>query len=224
MIESAPERGAMRKTRLSRLLQGAALSLLAWMLLACSTPSRMISGVVTYSNQAPFPGATVLIPCMQIQTVTAADGSFTLSGIEVSEITLVVDAVHHGRRQRLAVMTIGADLETPGRPQYLKIRVTAEDPTTTRTIKGTVVDRTTGVPMAGATVNVVGTSSVVISETDGTFAIYDVATGAAKLSIEAPEYETSVVDMPASVDNISIRLALAKVEQIVIPTWEPVPR
>jgi Carboxypeptidase regulatory-like domain len=213
----------MRETRLSNLLQGGALSLLAWILLS-STPSRTISGVVTYSNQAPFPGATVFIPGMQIETVTAADGSFTLSGLEVSEVTLVVHAVHHGRRQRLAVTTIGADLETPGRPQHLKIQVTAEDPANTRTIKGTVVDRTTGVPMAAVAVNVVGTSSLVFSETDGSFAIYDVAAGAAKLSIEAPEYETSVVDMPANVDNISIRLALAKVEQIVIPSWEPVPR
>src|SRR5687767_9694205 len=38
--------------------------------------SRLISGVITYSNHAPFPGVIVSIPGTQIQVVSAADGSF----------------------------------------------------------------------------------------------------------------------------------------------------
>lgn len=89
------------------------------------------------------------------------------------------------------------------------------DPAAPRTIKGTVVDLTTGRPMSVAVVVVVGTSTVVFSEPDGTFVISDVAAGPATLSIESPEYETRVVELPAKVDSISVSLAPAKHEQIV---------
>lgn len=228
----------MRKTRLLNTSQGAVLSLLAGMLLSCtnagpndsgpndsvvpSALSRTITGVVTYANAAPFPGATVFVLGTQIQTVTAADGSFTLSGIVAPEVTLAVHGDRYGRRERLATATLSVGSKTSSCPESVKFQTIVNDPTTIRTIRGTVADQTTGALLEAAMVIVGDTGLVAFTETDGAFAIYDVPTGATKLTIQAPDYETRVVDMPANIDSISIQLALAKIEVIVIQALDPV--
>src|SRR5439155_1116056 len=55
------------------------------------TETRMIGGIVLDANRAPVVGATVRVHGTAIQTVTGADGSFTLPGVAVADVALVVE-------------------------------------------------------------------------------------------------------------------------------------
>ncbi|HZJ67931.1 MAG TPA: carboxypeptidase regulatory-like domain-containing protein, partial [Kofleriaceae bacterium] len=54
--------------------------------------TRMVGGVVSDGTHAPIAGATVRVKGTQIQTVTGADGSFTLPGVAIGEVILEVEA------------------------------------------------------------------------------------------------------------------------------------
>lgn len=223
-----------------------ALSLLAVMLLACAgqptakareavgatgntapaprlaapgpIETRVIRGVIADTSDVPFPGAIVHVAGTQIQTVTGADGSFTLPDMATTAVVLEVDALRASGRRRLVTATVGADSA-----RSLLLRVGVPAPGTTRTITGKVVALTTGAPLPGAQILVVGSPIVVFSEDDGAFMIEDMALGAATLEISAPEYESRVVDMPASRATLSVALALAPQQIITIESWEPIP-
>jgi TonB-linked SusC/RagA family outer membrane protein len=172
--------------------------------------TRMVGGVVTDASHAPLAGATVRVHGTAIQTVTGADGSFTLPGVAVTDVTLDIEAANQPPASVVVSADKAAVAVAVGAPSAPPVAAAA------RTIKGKVVDPGSGAPIAGAQVQVVGTDKVVFSEADGTFVVEGVAAGAAKLDITAPEYEPHVVDLPPNIDTISIPLALAKGEQIVI--------
>src|SRR5262249_13461505 len=54
--------------------------------------TRMVGGVVSDGAHAPIAGATVRVHGTQIQGITAADGSFSLPGVALGEVTLDVEA------------------------------------------------------------------------------------------------------------------------------------
>ncbi|HET7502163.1 MAG TPA: SusC/RagA family TonB-linked outer membrane protein [Kofleriaceae bacterium] len=177
--------------------------------------TRMIGGVVSDASHAPIANATVRVHGTTIQTVTAADGSFTLPGVAVTEVTLDVEAPNQPPTsvtlpadKAAVAITVGA-ASTPAAP-------------TTRTIRGKVTDPSTGEPIVAAQIQVAGTGAVVFSEADGTFKLEGLPPGPAKLDISAPEHESHLLEVPADKDSIDIPLALSKGEQIVIEGRAPV--
>jgi TonB-dependent SusC/RagA subfamily outer membrane receptor len=172
--------------------------------------TRMVGGVVTDASHAPLAGATVRVHGTQIQTVTAADGSFSLPGVAVTEVTLDIEAANQPPASAVVPADKAAVAVAVGTPSAAPVAAT------TRTVKGKVVDPTSGAPIAGAQIQVVGTDKVVFSENDGSFVVDGAAAGAIKLDVTAPEYEPQVINLPPNIETISIPLALAKGEQIVI--------
>src|SRR5689334_15140491 len=69
------------------------------------TETRMIGGVVSDASHAPLAGATVRVRGTSLQTLTAADGSFTLPGVATGEVTLDVEAAN----QPATSVTVPAD-------------------------------------------------------------------------------------------------------------------
>ena len=178
--------------------------------------TRMVGGVVSDSNRAPLAGATVRVHGTQIQTLTAADGTFTLPGVAVSEIVLDVEAAN----QPPATVTLPADKAA------VAITVGEVKPVpaapTSRTIRGKVVDPTSGDPIVGAQIQVVGTELLAFSEADGGFVLEGVALGPVQLDVGAPEHENRILAVPADKATVDVPLGLAKGEQIVIEGRAPV--
>jgi len=78
-------------------LIGAATPLQLSLVLARPAPppvveTRMVGGVVSDPSHAPLAGVRVRVHGTSIEALTAADGSFTLPGVAVAEVTLDVEA------------------------------------------------------------------------------------------------------------------------------------
>jgi len=176
--------------------------------------TRMIGGVVTDANHAPIAGAKVRVHGTSIETVTAADGTFTLPGVVVAEVMLDVEAPD----QPATTATVPADRAA------VAIAVGAPKPAapTTRTIRGKVLDPETKEPIVAAQVQVAGTGAVVFTEADGAFVLEGLPAGPVKLEITAPERETHLVEVAADQATLDVPLALSKGEQIVIEGRAPV--
>lgn len=177
------------------------------------TETRMIGGVVSDASHAPLAGATVTVHGTSIQTVTGADGSFTLPGVALAEVTLDVQAPG----QPATTVTVPADKAAVAVSMGGKPAAPA-----TRTIRGKVLDPTSKEPITAAQVQVVGTGAVVFTEADGSFTLPDLPPGPVKLDITAPEHESHLLEVPPGQDTIDVPLALSKGEQIVIEGRAPV--
>jgi TonB-linked SusC/RagA family outer membrane protein len=177
--------------------------------------TRMVGGVVSDSGHAPVAGATVRVHGTQIQTLTAADGSFTLPGVATGEVVLDVEAAG----QPPTTATVSADraalaIVIGGAP--------AAAVATSRSIHGKVTDPSSGEPIVGAQVQIAGTTTLVFTDETGTFALDGAPLGPVRLDISAPEHESHVLDVAADQPTVNIALALAKGEQIVIEGRAPV--
>lgn len=178
--------------------------------------TRMIGGVVSDPSRAPLAGATVRVQGTSIQTLTAADGTFTLPGVAVSEVVLEVEAAN----QPPATVTLPRDKAA--------VAITLGDvkpalaAPTSRTIRGKVIDPTSGEPVIAAEIQVVGSPLLVFSEADGTFVIEGAAPGPVQLDVSAPQHEKRLVEVPAEQDTVNVSLALTEGEQIVIEGRAPV--
>jgi len=85
--------------------------------------TRMIGGVVSDATTHRSP-ATVRVHGTEVQTVTAGDGSFTLPGVAINDVTLDIEAPnqpadHRGRRcdKAAVAMTGGVQAARPCRPR-----------------------------------------------------------------------------------------------------------
>jgi len=175
--------------------------------------TRMVGGVVSDAGHAPVAGATVRVHGTTIQAQTNADGSFTLPGVAIAEVTLDVEAPN----QPPTTVTVGADRAA------VVVTVGAPMPAspTTRTIRGKVVDDVSGEPIVAAQVGVAGGTNVVFTEADGAFSIEGVSAGAVKLEVSAPEHVTATLNVPEGKDTVSIPLSISAGEQIVVEGRAP---
>jgi TonB-linked SusC/RagA family outer membrane protein len=175
--------------------------------------TRMVGGVVTDATRAPVANATVTVAGTQIQTVTAADGSFSLPGVALSEVAIDIAAPN----QPATRVTVPAD-----RAAVAVTMGTAAAVPTTRTVKGKIVDPTSKEPVAAAQIQVVGTGTVVFTDADGTYTLDNLPAGPVKLDVSAPEHESHLIEVAADQTTADVSLALSKGEQIVIEGRAPV--
>jgi TonB-linked SusC/RagA family outer membrane protein len=176
--------------------------------------TRMIGGVVSDAARAPLAGATVTVHGTQIQTLTAADGSFTLPGVALGDVTLDITAAG----QPATTVTVPGDKAAVA----VTIGATAEKAVAAkRKVTGRVVDPVTKEPIAAAQVQVGTTGAVVFTEPDGKFEIDNLPPGPVKLDVTAPEHENRILEVPEGTETIDIPLALSKGEQIVIEGRAP---
>jgi TonB-linked SusC/RagA family outer membrane protein len=168
---------------------------------------------VSDGSRTPIAGATVRIHGTTIQTVTAADGSFTLPGVATTDVALDIEAPN----QPPTSATIAADRAS------VSVTVGAAAPAapTTRTIHGKVVDDVSGEPIVAAQVGVAGSTNVVFTEADGAFSIDGVPAGSAKLEVTAPEHVAITVSVPEGKDTVSVPLSVSAGEQIVVEGRAP---
>jgi TonB-linked SusC/RagA family outer membrane protein len=179
--------------------------------------TRMVGGVVSDSAHAPIAGATVRVKGTQIQTVTGADGSFTLPGVALGEVTLEVEAsgqpavtIPVAADKAAVVVTVGAP--APATPP----------PPATRTIKGKVVEESSGQPLAAAQVQIVGIpNAVLFTEADGSFVFENVPASTVAIDVTAPEHGPQLLDVPPGKDSLTVSLSLSAGEQIVIEGRAP---
>jgi TonB-linked SusC/RagA family outer membrane protein len=176
--------------------------------------TRMVGGVVSDAARAPVAGATVRVHGTSIETVTGADGAFSLPGVALGEVVLDVEAAN----QPATTATVPADRAA--------VAVTMGTPRpaapTTRAIRGRVVEPSTKEPIAAAQIQVAGSDAVAFTEADGSFVLENLPAGPVKLDISAPGHETHLTEVPAGQDTIDVPLALAQGEQIVIEGRAPV--
>ncbi|HEX3762728.1 MAG TPA: SusC/RagA family TonB-linked outer membrane protein [Kofleriaceae bacterium] len=178
------------------------------------TETRMIGGVVSDAAHAPIAGATVRVHGTQIQGITAADGSFTLPGVALGDVTLDVEAPNQPPASVVVPTDKAAVAVTVG-------TAAAPPPPQTRTVHGKVTE-VSGEPLAAAQVQVAGIpEATVFTETDGTFVFENLPAGKITLDVTAPEHESHVLEVPASKDTVLIPLGLASGEQIVIEGRAP---
>jgi TonB-dependent starch-binding outer membrane protein SusC len=175
--------------------------------------TRMIGGVVSDASHAPLAGATVTVHGTQIQTVTAADGSFSLPGVALGDVALDVTA----QGQPATTVTIPADRAAVA----VTIGASAPAAPAKRKITGRVVDPTSKEPIVGATVQVGTTGATVFTEADGKFELDNLPPGPVKLDVTAPEHESHLLEVPAETNTVEVTLGLAKGEQIVIEGRAP---
>jgi len=177
--------------------------------------TRMIGGVVSDVAHAPIAGATVRVHGTTIQTLTAADGSFTLPGVAVAEVVLDVEAPN----QPPTSVTLPAD------KAGVAITVGAGAPVaaaTSRSIRGKVFDPTSREPIVAAQVQLVDSTILVFTDETGAFVIEGAPLGPVRIDVTAPEHESHVLEVAAGQDTIDVPLGLSKGEQIVIEGRAPV--
>src|SRR5262249_3141483 len=92
----------------------------------------------------------------------------------------------------------------------------------TRTLRGKVLDPTSKDPIVAAQVQLIGSGTVVFTETDGSFTIDGVPPGPAQLDVTAPEHENRILAVAPDQTAVDVPLGLSKGEQIVIEGRAPV--
>jgi len=174
--------------------------------------TRIVTGLVENSGGEPIGGAQVSVPGTALSAITDASGFFVL--MNVPETTVTVRIAAPG--------TSPADVAVS--PTQGSVRVTLEPaegaaPVAeggTRSVAGRVVENGTNEPVAGATVQVVGTDVAVITEADGSFVIEGVSAEAVSLQINGFGYETAAsVVLPGST-SVTVALDLETEETIVV--------
>ena len=138
------------------------------------------SGWVTDAvTGAPLQGAIVRVDGTNIQTTTASDGSYTLSGLPSGADEIIAEDLDHQAEIMYPTVVSGGS----GGCSF------ALPPTTSGTINGTVTDGSTGQPIRYATVSV-GSGSLLSASTeaDGTFTITGVPAGTYTVTAQGLEY------------------------------------
>jgi TonB-linked SusC/RagA family outer membrane protein len=184
-------------------------------------PVRVVTGLVRDATTGgPLAGATVKVQGTELGAITDADGLFVLPGVAASDVVLEVSAADHSA----AVLTLPAS-ESAAKVQ-LQSTVAApvvDTPTAPvgRSLRGKVTD-TANEPVAGATVQVVGTELLAITDENGEFQIDGAANGDLLLEVQAGGYGTQRISAPAGVGSVSPVLKFEAGEEIYITGRAPV--
>lgn len=176
--------------------------------------TRSIGGVVTDAQRAPIVGAVVKIRGTELQATTAEDGTFSIAGVAIADVTLDVEAANQPPTNLLVSANKAAVV--------IAVGAVAPPPPATRTVTGRVVDPVSGEGVVAAQVTVKATGEVLFADAEGNFTVENVPDGPLVLEIVGPERETRVLDVPAGQTTVTVPLAIVQGEQIVIEGRAPV--
>lgn len=154
-----------------------------------------VLGIVRNSWGTPLPN--VVVSSGTVSSFTAADGSYSLQGLNAGAATITFAATGY------RTLEVPLTLEAGGRYQLSPSLYTSGQTTpTTATIRGTIVSQATMQPLQGATVKV-GTISTT-SSTTGAFEIAGLAAGSYSFRVEAIGYTTlqGTVGLVAGINNV----------------------
>ncbi|MEO8840973.1 MAG: SusC/RagA family TonB-linked outer membrane protein [Kofleriaceae bacterium] len=182
------------------------------------TTTRVVTGVVTGGAHEPLANARVRVQGTAIETVTAADGTFVLPGVALTDVTLEVEAPN----QPATTVAVTGDRAVVAIAVGALEVVQAPVVPTSRTVKGRVLDPSNQEPVAGAQVEVKETGQIAFTEADGSFVLESLPMKPVQLEVTAVEHETRLLQVDVAQTSVDISLGLAKGEQIVIEGRAPV--
>lgn len=171
--------------------------------------TRELTGTVVDADGQPVANATVAVSGGGPTTTTAADGTFKLPRVAVTNVTIDVTAEGFTARQ-LAILGARTALQL----QVTVVRPPPPAPAATRTIGGVITDAARA-PVAGATVRVRGTELVATTAADGTFTIAGVAAGEATLDVEVAGQ--APVNLAVAADRATVVVAVGVAGPIAPP-------
>jgi TonB-linked SusC/RagA family outer membrane protein len=100
--------------------------------------------------------------------------------------------------------------------------VHAQDaPAETRVITGVVTETGTGVPVAGATVLLKGSSNGAVTEADGSYTLSEVPPGPVTLIVSGHDHETRELAVGPDQRRLDVNLAISTTEEIVVTGRAP---
>jgi TonB-linked SusC/RagA family outer membrane protein len=186
-----------------------------------AAPTRVITGLVRDATTGgPLAGATVKVQGTELGAIADADGLFVLPGVAAADVVLEVSAADHSA----AVLTLRACVSAAMVQLLSRVAAPPTDtpaPVAGRTIRGRVTD-TANDSVAGATVQVVGTELLAITDENGEFQLDGVGEGDVLLEVQSGGYGTQRISAPAGVASVSPVLKFEAGEEIYITGRAPV--
>ncbi len=173
-------------------------------------PSRVVTGLVEDANsREPLAGATVTVKGTAIQTTTDDKGFFIFTGLPAGQLTFEVAAPGHDPTDvpmafehgslRIALVASGAAAPQPAPPP-------GPPPAATRTVRGIVTEKGTGVPVIAAQVQLKGSTVSVLTEDDGTYVFEGLPVEDVVLEFIDAEHITLAIKVPAGKDRADVVL------------------
>lgn len=157
-----------------------------------ATETRDISGTVVDIDAAPIADAKVTVACGEAAAITAADGSFQLTAVPITDAVIEVVADEFFAK-RVAI----PDSTTALQLQLMLVRTVpvVDPPARVRAIGGVVRDPH-GAPISRAIVRVRGTELHTFSTTDGSFTLRGVGLGDVDLEVEVAGRRPTRANVP----------------------------
>jgi hypothetical protein len=168
---------------------------------------RVVGTIVDDSSGAPLPNTVVTIPDLGRRWVTDSAGVFVIDSIALGTYLMSIRRVGYEATDGDFTVERSGSLE-------LALRRQLPDFSSRGRIVGTVIDRSTRQPVAGALVSVVEAGRQVVTDEHGGFAIQELPAGVLSLSVEMLGYATRR-------DPISIEAGYTTSAQIALAV-EPV--
>lgn len=163
--------------------------------------STSLTGLVEdASSKTPIAGATVTVN--GTSAVSDANGAFTVDNLVTGSFTASVMAAGYGTASIAGTLA-------PGANNAGTILLTQGSGSSVSTVSGTVTDDQSEAPIAGATVQIQGTSLTAVTGTDGTYTIGNVSSTQFSVLISAPGYisQTGNISLAAPA-NVTANAAL----------------
>jgi TonB-dependent SusC/RagA subfamily outer membrane receptor len=172
---------------------------------AQNAKKRDISGTVLDVDGKPVANASVKVSDGGPTATTTADGSFKLTGVATTNLSLEITADGFTAKQ---IPVLGAATALQLSVVIVKPAPPAPPPLETRMVGGVVSDPTHA-PVAGATVRVHGTSIETQTAADGTFTLPGVAVAEVVLDVAAPNQPPATITVPPGKAAVAITVGSA---------------
>ncbi len=142
---------------------------------------RVVGTIVDDSSGAPLPNTVVTIPELGRRWVSNSAGVFVIDSISLGTYLIYIRRVGYEAADGTFTVERSGSFEVALRRQL-------PDFSSRGHISGTVIDRSTRQPIAGAVVNVVQAGRQVLTDEQGYFAIQELPVGVLSLSVEMLGY------------------------------------
>lgn len=148
---------------------------------------------------APLAGISVVISGPENLTlVTGSDGSFSVTGLEAGAYSIAITNSGYAPINSIVTLTQGAEFDLG------QIALLQQTDSGAGLIQGTISDATTGQPLSGALISIVGSSQSAVTDVNGRYVIYGVTSGAVVLSAQKDGYVTVLAQGTVSAGTVII--------------------